>query len=86
MPRTRTIAISGAVQPVVVSDKGQPHHTSAPQFFLLPTFNFHNMPFAIQTVEAITNGWRHAPKPMTDINVTTTYGLVKDVLENLRRF
>ena len=42
------------------------------------------MPFAVQTVEAIANGWRHAPKPMTDINVTTTYGLVKDVLNNLR--
>ena len=39
------------------------------------------MPFAVQTVEAIANGWRHAPKPMTDINVTTTYGLVKDVLD-----
>ena len=41
------------------------------------------MPFAVQTVEAIANGWRHAPKAMTDINVTTTYGLVKDVLNNL---
>ena len=42
------------------------------------------MSFTVQTVEAITNGWRHAPKPMTDINVLSTYGLVKDVLSNLR--
>ena len=43
------------------------------------------MPSSVLTVEDITKGWRHEPKPITDINVVSTaHVLIKDLHGNLR--